>query len=235
LHDAFRRGLNLVVHEAYYKYRKLSSTSQVLFRDMVLSNATGTLLQSLNEASNISEFFTCISAWPLVQLYVVIEVLDKRRRDLRYEAEIEAANFRCDIQCPREFVRYVHEHNCCECLQSAYNELKTTTKRTSICDYCKELKPAKQIKECSGCKAAFYCSRECQLADYPEHKIGCKRIQRKLPNKPKCVYCREVKPTEQVKVCSDCKYAFYCSRECQQADYPVHKKECKRIQELLIE
>lgn len=28
--------------------------------------------------------------------------------------------------------------------------------------------------QCSGCRKVFYCSRECQLADWPSHKTACK-------------------------------------------------------------
>ena len=30
--------------------------------------------------------------------------------------------------------------------------------------------------------------------------------------------------------CSMCKYAIYCSRDCQRADWRVHKRECSLIQ-----
>jgi hypothetical protein len=30
---------------------------------------------------------------------------------------------------------------------------------------------------CSGCKACYYCSRDCQLAAWRQHKPVCKRLQ----------------------------------------------------------
>jgi sulfatase maturation enzyme AslB (radical SAM superfamily) len=57
------------------------------------------------------------------------------------------------------------------------SKLKTTMRRTDVCRYCDKHKPAKQIKECSGCKITRYCSRECQLAHYPEHKSMCTLMQ----------------------------------------------------------
>lgn len=32
-----------------------------------------------------------------------------------------------------------------------------------------------QFKICSGCKSRYYCSEECQKADWPKHKEACKR------------------------------------------------------------
>jgi hypothetical protein len=43
------------------------------------------------------------------------------------------------------------------------------------------------------------------------------------PGKRLCVGCEEACK----RVCGGCKHASYCSRECQVADWPVHKKLCK--------
>ena len=34
-----------------------------------------------------------------------------------------------------------------------------------------------KTKKCSGCYSSWYCSTECQLADWPNHKAECKEIQ----------------------------------------------------------
>jgi hypothetical protein len=84
---------------------------------MLVSRATGILLQKLNEASDISYFSTCDLAWPLVELYNNLEVWDKREG-----AMIENAYILSDIRCSREFVRFVHQRNSSNCLESAFNE-----------------------------------------------------------------------------------------------------------------
>ena len=34
-----------------------------------------------------------------------------------------------------------------------------------------------KLKRCTACKAVSYCSRECQSADWPQHKLKCKQMQ----------------------------------------------------------
>ena len=38
-------------------------------------------------------------------------------------------------------------------------------------------------KRCGGCHISRYCSKECQAAAYPEHKVKCERMQAKLAAK----------------------------------------------------
>jgi hypothetical protein len=44
---------------------------------------------------------------------------------------------------------------------------------------------------------------------------------------PTCAHCNHASPTLQV--CNHCKFAFYCNRECQKADWKWHKGGCKSI------
>ena len=36
-------------------------------------------------------------------------------------------------------------------------------------------------------------------------------------------------PPLRLQVCSGCRAAYFCSRSCQQAAWPAHKAECKRL------
>jgi hypothetical protein len=112
-----------------------------------------------------------------VALYVIVEAHDKHGGGVSEKGGVEASKMIDDVYCCRERVRFVHERNACNCLEGAYNELKRTTRRTNNCYYCREDKPANQIKVCSECNAVLYCSRKCQLAHYPEHMEDCKWIQ----------------------------------------------------------
>jgi hypothetical protein len=64
-----------------------------------------------------------------------------------------------------------------------------------ICQSC--LKSGKDLDRkllnCSGCEAHCYCSKECQIADWPRHKVQCKetrqlrqRVQNELPADQSC-------------------------------------------------
>ena len=46
-----------------------------------------------------------------------------------------------------------------------------------MCDHCgksAEQASGKGLKTCGKCYAARYCSKQCQLAAWPEHKAACK-------------------------------------------------------------
>ena len=60
---------------------------------------------------------------------------------------------------------------------------KETTKRTAPCMNCEKLVNIKQMCECGYCKISQYCSIECAIAQWPDHKGSCKCL-RKL-RKPK--------------------------------------------------
>ena len=54
-----------------------------------------------------------------------------------------------------------------------------TSRPTTNCQKCKKREPNRNtghFKCCGRCKHVFYCSRECQKGDWPEHKLTCKRV-----------------------------------------------------------
>lgn len=47
----------------------------------------------------------------------------------------------------------------------------------------------------------------------------------------KCRNCDNMESSQkEFEKCSRCKLVFYCSKACQKADWPIHKKLCKKIQ-----
>ncbi|XP_075265551.1 uncharacterized protein LOC142357954 [Convolutriloba macropyga] len=46
------------------------------------------------------------------------------------------------------------------------------------------------------------------------------------PKTGKCMTCEVQKPAQELKRCARCKFAQYCSRECQKKDWPSHKPFC---------
>ncbi|KAL7425619.1 hypothetical protein ACHAXM_000092 [Skeletonema potamos] len=75
---------------------------------------------------------------------------------------------------------YMHKKGVCSCMQyvaaaardGTYEE--TPQHAVPLCGGCK--KPVDDMKRCSRCKIASYCSRDCQAKDWKRHKRVCQAL-----------------------------------------------------------
>jgi hypothetical protein len=77
-------------------------------------------------------------------------------------------------------VKYFWRRIRCSCLDEKYEEVKSITK-IGICfnKYCthpKRTVERSELRCCSRCRSVTYCSRECQAADWSEHKELCDEV-----------------------------------------------------------
>ena len=87
-------------------------------------------------------------------------------------------------------------------------------------------------EKCDKCNQALYCSKKCQDEDWPKHRAACEKIK---PPKPKekivpkiegdCFVCKKKTST----LCAQCHLVYYCTRECQVKDWPIHKTICASL------
>ena len=96
----------------------------------------------------------------------------------------------------------------------------------------------------SDCKYATQCAVvkgrsgiiNCGVRDvlkFYSKRISCsclnetyKHARKTIPKMGKCWQCEQVKERSYMMTCGRCKVPSYCSRECQVANVPVHKREC---------
>eukprot|EP00956_Cyclotella_meneghiniana_P006593 scaffold8717_cov59-Cyclotella_meneghiniana.AAC.2 len=183
--EDIERLIVLAAYRTSLKYHEWDDSRKQLFREVILSKMTACILLDANRASTetLAEFNATASVLDYRELFPILEVLDKNNvldmNDTKVvsKAIVESRRMLDDIRCTRDLVRFVHKRNSCDCLKSIYNELKKTTKRQTSCHNCLQMKHHKDIKACSKCNTALYCSRECQLAHWPEHKDGCKKVR----------------------------------------------------------
>lgn len=75
-------------------------------------------------------------------------------------------------------------------------------------------------QRCAKCKKSYYCSRECQVADWPRHRRNectARRI--------KCASCTR---SDAPHACHECGVKRYCSREHAEQDWRLgHASECR--------
>ena len=74
--------------------------------------------------------------------------------------------------------------------------------------------------QCSRCKTAFYCGKECQKADKWRHKVDCDAACVKRT----CASCQKI---AECKRCVSCENVWYCDRECQRNHRTQHKSDCQ--------
>lgn len=127
-----------------------------------------------------------------------LEVLDKALKDvipdntdlafLRAQVQSQIEGNKCSLcgkpNAPLACSKCKTEYYCSEqCQALAWPSHKTLCSADSIvshcnCSHCLKRMRFSDAKKCGRCKGETYCSRECQLADYPKHKPTCIRLSK---------------------------------------------------------
>ena len=101
-----------------------------------------------------------------------------------------------------------------------------------LCTYCK--KKSINFKFCGCCKNSdvAYCSKECQVKHWTDHKSVCKKTMTKKTSIV-CNGCSKAEVGEKLfECCSSCKSVRYCSKACQKSKWKEHKVLCNAITSL---
>ena len=80
-----------------------------------------------------------------------------------------------DIETTRGIINVVGRETepYCDCLKDAKKKAKSMAK-LGWCQACRKCFPKQTMLQCSVCNIVQYCSTECQLEDWSEHKKYCK-------------------------------------------------------------
>lgn len=76
----------------------------------------------------------------------------------------------------RDMLYFFKKRIPCSCLKEKYSEIRKSQDRGSQCFQCEETVNRKVLMTCARCKFAIYCSRDCQIADWPSHKHLCREL-----------------------------------------------------------
>ena len=61
----------------------------------------------------------------------------------------------------------------CECLKDLHRAARKKVAKVGKCTCCRKIFPRSQLHVCTGCMMVEYCCRECQRADWKDHKQFC--------------------------------------------------------------
>ena len=74
----------------------------------------------------------------------------------------------------RDVLKFFRKRITCSCLKKMHLEVRKTQPKLGKCSHCEVVKERALLMVCSRCRILQYCSRECQVADWAEHKGYCK-------------------------------------------------------------
>ena len=75
----------------------------------------------------------------------------------------------------RDGLKFYRKRTSCKCLKKIHLEARKTTYKTDTCITCGTEKRRELVAVCSRCMVNPYCSRKCQVANWPMHRIECNR------------------------------------------------------------
>lgn len=67
------------------------------------------------------------------------------------------------VETPAQVIDYITKFLPCTCLTEIKKVASKETDSQTGCHCCKKALPFSELKECSKCHAAYYCSKECQV------------------------------------------------------------------------
>ena len=76
----------------------------------------------------------------------------------------------------RDALKFFSKRVSCSCLKTMHQKARTTLPKLGRCTGCNRIKERVALSVCSRCMITQYCSRECQVTDWPQHKKACDEI-----------------------------------------------------------
>ena len=90
------------------------------------------------------------------------------------DARLRLCEQQHNLDSVRKLAKFFSKRIPCHCL----DDLAMTAPRTARCKGCKESAESTSLMACSACGIIKYCSKACQVQNWPEHKTLCKELQK---------------------------------------------------------
>eukprot|EP00984_Skeletonema_dohrnii_P006800 scaffold2425_cov76-Skeletonema_dohrnii-CCMP3373.AAC.16 len=110
-----------------------------------------------------------------LEQYVAVEI-HKSQANINWMKVVELQNDADE----HTLVSYVRKRIPCTCLNDKYKKVKSIRKVGMCCNPCCS-HPGQKVERssmlyCTQCRLSNYCSKECQVADWPMHKNACRAV-----------------------------------------------------------
>jgi len=98
-------------------------------------------------------------------------------KDVRPESEITKNyhKYARDIETERGRIKFMAREITCKCMDEKKKEAKLM-KKVAKCWCCETDFPKEKLLRCKGCDHVQYCSKECSITHWPEHREWCHSV-----------------------------------------------------------
>lgn len=76
--------------------------------------------------------------------------------------------------CAHSLMKFVSKRTSCPCLVVKYAEVRGSLTKVGICSHCNTRKGRRALMVCTSCEMVQYCSKQCQVSHWPDHREDCK-------------------------------------------------------------
>ena len=73
----------------------------------------------------------------------------------------------------RDALKFYSKRLPCPCLKQQYKQARKSLPKVGLCVQCEKNMERSNLMTCGRCKVVQFCSRGCQVANWPNHKDGC--------------------------------------------------------------
>jgi len=135
--------------------------------NMLLFNHEGSLC--LAQSIAILENYECVDSSIAVYLLYYAALYNRETAKQRSKLWIGAGSGR------RDYLKFFRKRTSCKCLKKMHLEARKQLSKMGKCMNCNDIRERTSLSVCSRCMITQYCSRECQVAAWSEHKGQCDR------------------------------------------------------------
>ena len=89
---------------------------------------------------------------------------------------IKYRDLNCGTSIRRDLLKFFRKRITCSCLKKMHLEVRKSEPKIGLCEHCNDMKERRLLMVCSRCMVSQYCSRECQVAESPEHREMCDKF-----------------------------------------------------------
>ena len=76
----------------------------------------------------------------------------------------------------RDELKFFRKRTSCKCLKEMHLEARKASPKMGLCYHCDKVEERTLLMVCSRCRIAQYCSMECHMAGWSEHKCSCDKF-----------------------------------------------------------